>query len=125
MQKYLLIAFGGALGSMARVWVGGTVMERMGGKFPFGTFAVNLTACFLIGFTMAFLNRHVELSPEWKYLLPVGFVGAYSTFSTFEWEALSNLQAGAFFIASSYVVLSIFLGLAAVWVGIAFAKAVS
>ena len=67
---------------MARVWVGSAVSERMGTRFPYGTFVINITACVLIGFSLEFLGEHVELNPSWRYLIPTGFIGAYSTFST-------------------------------------------
>lgn len=117
MQKYLWIAIGGSLGSIARYWVGATVASRMGTRFPYGTFVINMTACVIIGFSLAFLGRRSEFNPAWRFLIPVGFVGAYSTFSTFEWETFSSLESGGFLIASLYVVLSIFLGLLAVWCG--------
>ena len=125
MQKYLFIAAGGALGSIARFWVGLTVARRMGTKFPYGTFIINITACIIIGFSLAFLGRRTELNPAWRFLIPVGFVGAYSTFSTFEWETFSNLQTGAFFIAALYVALSFFLGLVGVWCGVVIARVFS
>lgn len=125
MLKYLYIAIGGALGSLTRYGVGVLVTDRMGSKFPYGTFLINITACVIIGFSLAFLGRRTELSAAWRYLIPVGFVGAYSTFSTFEWETFSKLQAGEFFTSSLYVVLSIVLGLAAVWCGVALARAVA
>jgi fluoride exporter len=118
VQKYFLIALGGALGSLARFWVGSTIASRLGTKFPYGTFVINLTACVIIGFSLAFLGKRTDLSPAWRFLVPVGFVGAYSTFSTFEWETFSNLQTGSFLIAALYVVLSVFLGLVAVWCGV-------
>ena len=125
MQKYILIAIGGALGSIARFWVGSTVAGRMGTRFPYGTLVINLTACIILGFSLAFLDRRSVLSPAWRLLIPVGFIGAYSTFSTFEWETFANLQTGAFLIAASYVILSIVLGLAGVWCGVAIARAIS
>ena len=118
MQKYLYIALGGSLGSLARFWVGSVVASRLGTKFPYGTFIVNITACVVIGFSLAFLGRRTELNPAWRFLVPVGFVGAYSTFSTFEWETFSNLQTGSFLIAALYVVSSVFFGLVAVWCGV-------
>jgi CrcB protein len=125
LQRYLFIAVGGALGSIARFWVGSSIASRMGTKFPYGTFVINITACIIIGFSLAFLGGRTELNPAWRFLIPVGFVGAYSTFSTFEWETFSNLQTGAFFIAALYVVLSFFLGLVGVWCGVLIAKVFS
>ncbi len=125
LQKYLLIALGGALGSLARYWVGVSVTDRMGSRFPYGTFVINITACFIIGFSLTFLGRRVDMAPAWRFLVPIGFVGAYSTFSTFEWETFVNLQAGAFWIAALYVGLSCLLGLAGVWFGVLAAKAIS
>jgi CrcB protein len=125
LQKYFYIALGGSLGSLARYWVGSTVASRMGTRFPYGTFVINITACIVIGFSLAFLSKRTELSPAWRFLVPVGFVGAYSTFSTFEWETYSSLQTGAFLIAGLYVVLSFVLGLIGVWCGVLIAKAIS
>ncbi len=125
MQKYLLIAAGGALGSIARYWVGATVGSRMGTRFPYGTFVINLTACVIIGFTLTYLGRRLELNPAWRYLIPIGFVGAYSTFSTFEWETLSTLRTGAFALAALYAFGSLFLGLVATWLGAVLADALA
>ena len=97
----------------------------MGTRFPYGTFVINITACVIIGFSLALLGKRTGLSPAWRYLIPVGFVGAYSTFSTFEWEAFSSLEAGAFLVAGLYVVSSIVLGLIAVWCGVLLAKSIS
>jgi CrcB protein len=124
LQKYLLIALGGALGSIARFWVGTTVAGRMGSRFPFGTLVINITACFIIGLSLEFLNRHASLGPSWRFLVPIGFVGAYSTFSTFEWEALT-LGQSSFWIAILYVAVSLVAGLIAVVAGISVAKAFS
>lgn len=117
MQKYILIAIGGALGSMARYWVGATVAGRMGSRFPYGTFLINLSACLLIGFSLTWLGRRVELSPAWRFLIPIGFIGAYSTFSTYEWETLSTLRSGAFALAALYAIGSLVAGLVATGCG--------
>jgi fluoride exporter len=122
LQKYLLIAAGGALGSIVRFWVGSTVSGRMGIKFPYGTLLVNLTACLVIGFTLTYMGKRAELNPAWRFLIPIGFIGAYSTFSTYEWETLSTLRSGAFLLAALYAVGSLILGLAAVWGGSALAE---
>lgn len=124
MQKYLMIALGGAFGALARFGVGSAVASKLGTKFPYGTFVINISACIIIGFSLEFLGKHLELSPAWRYLIPTGFVGAYSTFSTFEWETFSNLQLGSFLIAGLYVALSIILGLVAVWCGVLMARVI-
>jgi CrcB protein len=97
----------------------------MGTKFPYGTFVINITACVIIGFSLAFLGRRTDMNPAWRFLVPVGFVGAYSTFSTFEWEIFSGLRTGAFFIAALYVALSLFLGLLGIWCGVLLARVFS
>jgi CrcB protein len=125
LQKYILIALGGSLGSIARYWVGSTLAGRLGTKFYYGTFVINITACLIIGFALTFLGRRTELNPAWRYLIPIGFVGAYSTFSNYEWETFSSIRTGAFFIASFYAVSSLLLGLVAVWCGIRLAEAIS
>ncbi len=117
MLKYLYIAIGGAMGAIARYWVGAEVSSRMGTKFPYGTFVINISACVIIGFSITYLGRRVELNPAWRFLIPIGFVGAYSTFSTYEWETFNSLRAGAFLIAALYVVGSLLAGLIAVWGG--------
>jgi len=124
LQKYLLIATGGALGSLARYGVGSLVANRMGTRFPYGTFVINLTACLIIGFSLTWMERHTAVNPAWRFLIPIGFVGAYSTFSTFEWEIFSTLRAGAFLVAALYVSLSLLLGLLAVWLGVVLARLV-
>lgn len=125
MQKYILIAIGGSLGSIARYWVGSTIAGRLGTKFPYGTFVINVSACIVIGFALTFLGKRADLNPAWRFLIPVGFVGAYSTFSTYEWETLSTLRTGAFALAALYAFISLFLGLAAAWCGSMLAEVIS
>lgn len=123
MNKYLLIALGGALGSIARYWVGSTVGSRIGFRFPFGTLLVNLTACLVIGFALTYFNRHAGINPAWRFMVAFGFIGAYSTFSTYEWETFSTLRSGAVALAILYAGGSLILGLLAVWAGSAMAEA--
>jgi fluoride exporter len=121
LQKYLLIAVGGALGSMTRYWVGSTISGRMGARFPYGTMVINMTACVIIGFTLTYFGKRADLNPAWRFFLPIGFIGAYSTFSTYEWETLSTMRSGAFLLAALYAMGSLVLGLAATWCGTALA----
>jgi CrcB protein len=102
---------------MARYWVGRTIANRLGTKFPFGTFVINITACVIIGFCLTFVTKRADLNPTWRFLVAVGFIGAYSTFSTYEWEIFSTIRTGAFLLAAFYAVSSLILGLAAVWGG--------
>lgn len=125
MQKYFFIALGGSIGAIARYWVGSAISGRYGTRFYYGTFVINMTACIIIGFALTFLGKRAELSPVWRYLIPIGFVGAYSTFSTYEWETFSSIRTGAFLIASLYALASLFLGLVAIWAGVLIAEAIS
>jgi fluoride exporter len=123
LQKYLLIAIGGALGSVARYWIGSAVGSRMGFRFPYGTLVVNLTACLIIGFSLTYFDHRAGIGPAWRFLVAFGFIGAYSTFSTFEWETFATMRSGAFLLAALYAGSSLILGLIAVWGGAALAEA--
>lgn len=125
-MKYLLIAVGGALGSVARFWVSSAIASRMGITFPYGTIFVNLTACLIIGFAITYLGKRAgSKASATRFLFGVGFIGAFSTFSTFEWETLSTLRSGAVLLAVLYAFGSLIFGLVAVWGGSQLAEAVS
>jgi len=96
----------------------------MGTRFPYGTFLINVSGSFLIGFVMALLTEKTYLSPNWRYLIPIGFIGGYTTFSTFEYETLRAIQDGQFTIGMLNVVLSVVLGFLMVWTGAMVGKAV-
>jgi CrcB protein len=116
-MKYVWIALGGALGSIARYAVSLWMFERMGTRFPYGTFVINMTGCFIIGMANTILDDHLALSPAWRLAIPIGFVGAYTTFSTFEYETLRAAQHGNASIALLYVGMSVVIGFACVWCG--------
>ena len=124
MQPYLLVAAGGAIGAICRYVVGVFVVERVGARFPVGTLSINVSACLMLGFIVGYLNLHTGVDPAWKYAFAIGFLGAYSTFSTFEWEIWSDLTNGAFWIGILYVAVSLVLGLLAVTVGSAAARSI-
>jgi len=117
MNKYLIVGLGGAIGSILRFWAGGYVSGRLGTRFPYGTFVINITASFLIGFIMTVLSERAHLSPSWRYLLVVGFLGGYSTFSSFEYESFGAFRDGEFLIAAMNVAFSVGIGFVAVWIG--------
>lgn len=125
MSKYLLIAAGGALGSIARYWITASVTNRTGMRFPYGTLVVNISACFVIGFCLSVLHNRPEFHPSWRYLVPIGFIGAYSTFSTFEWEAVTMVQSGALLLSLGYALASMITGFISVWCGMIVAKVFS
>jgi fluoride exporter len=118
MTKYLIVALGGGVGSMLRFWAGGYVGARLGTRFPYGTFVINITASFLIGFIMTLLAERTHWSPNWRYLIPIGFLGGYSTFSSFEYETFRVFQDGEFLIAGINIALSVAVGFFSVWVGV-------
>lgn len=118
MMKYVMVGIGGGIGSVLRFWVSSYLGERIGGRFPYGTFAVNITGSFLIGLLVTLLASKADWDPHWRYLIPVGFIGGYTTFSAFEYETLRSVQDGRVLVASLNVVLSVTLGFAAVWLGV-------
>lgn len=124
LQRYLLIGLGGAAGAILRYQIGAIAASRFGPKFPVGTLLINISACFLIGLVVEYLNRHIGLSEAWRFLIPVGFIGAYSTFSTFEWEVWADFARGSYWIGISYVLVSLFAGFAAVTAGSAAGRAI-
>jgi fluoride exporter len=117
MMKYLWVGLGGALGSIARYVVGLWIYEWLGTRFPYGTFLINISGCFIIGLALTVLDSHMSLPHEWRLAIPIGFVGAYTTFSTFEYETLRAFQHGQSSTAVLYLGLSIVIGFAAVWLG--------
>ena len=125
MLKYLMVAIGGAAGAIARFWVGGYVAQRMGAKFPYGTFLVNCSGSFAIGLVVTLLAERTHWDANLRYLIPIGFVGAYTTFSTFEYETLRALQDGQILAASLNVVLSVLVGFLCVWLGVVAGRAVA
>jgi CrcB protein len=113
---YLLIALGGAAGSLLRYLLGGAVQRTSASGFPIGTMFVNVSGCFLIGILVRqFLN--MQISPELRALLIVGFCGGFTTFSTFSAETLGLIEGGEYARATGYVILSVVLCLTATFMG--------
>jgi CrcB protein len=121
-MKYLLILLGGGVGSLARYVVGSAIATRFGTRFPAGTMLVNVTGCFLIGLTMTLLTERFQPHPYWRLALVVGFLGGYTTFSSFEWETYSAVREGGLWIGLANIVGSVTLGYAAVWLGALLAR---
>lgn len=122
-MKYLLIVFGGGVGSLCRYLVGLGIATRYGARFPVaGTMAINISGSFLIGLLMTLIAERYGPGSNLRPLLVIGFLGGYTTFSSFEWETYSAIRDGGFWIGAINVVGSVALGYAAVWLGAMLAR---
>ena len=117
------MGIGGALGAVARFAVSRQVNLWLGAMIPWGTLAVNVLGSFLLGFLVAWFRSRTALSPEWQALWTVGFLGAFTTFSTFSLETIELLNDGEWQTAVFYVVISVMGALLAVWAGQGLARA--
>lgn len=84
MGRYLMVILGGGTGALTRHIAGAAISARFGGRFPLGTFVINVSGSFVIGLLMALLTERFQQHPNWRLLLVVGFLGGYTTFSSFE-----------------------------------------
>lgn len=112
-----MIALGGALGAIARYQLAIVVQSRVPIGFPWGTFIVNVTGCLAMGVAATLLDDFL-VHPNWRYLIPIGFIGAYTTFSTFELETFRAVTEGAWLIGGLNIVGSVVAGYAALWLGV-------
>lgn len=122
MNQMLAVAIGGALGALSRYWVVGVVSSLFSRSFPFGTLAVNITGSFLIGLGYVIIVEKLEVATEWHAIVMVGFIGAFTTFSTFSLEAVVLIQEGRMLAATLYILASVIVCLVAVMSGILLAK---
>lgn len=120
--KALWVGLGGFLGANARFWLGGWVAQRYGTQFPWGTFVINVTGSFILGLFIVLVTERIIVPPYWRLLFAIGFVGAYTTFSTFEYETLALAEGGALLRAVANVILSVLAGFLAVWLGAKLAR---
>jgi len=118
----LIVGTGGFIGSVARFLGSRYITENFLSSFPFGTMTVNIIGCFLIGVFYGMSERGTLMSEEWRIFLTVGFCGGFTTFSSFASENLTLLRDGAFLYFLLYTGLSVFLGLAATFLGNALTK---
>ena len=117
MPAILLVARGGAVGSVLRYETGALVLRYTGpASFPWGTFAVNVAGCAIAGLLAGLGERHAFLTAEARLLVFTGFLGGFTTFSAFGVETIALLERGEWAAAALYVVASVLCGLAALWV---------
>jgi fluoride exporter len=122
IKTLLLIGSGGFLGSISRYLASRFLQNSFPSTFPLGTFFVNVSGCLLIGLIYGFSERSALLTPGWKMFLAAGFCGGFTTFSTFANENLALLRDGDFFQFFLYTGLSVFLGIAATFLGVLITK---
>jgi fluoride exporter len=118
-----MIAIGGAAGALARYQLAAMVQARIPVGFPLGTFVVNITGCLVMGVTMTLLTERLVVHPNWRFLIPIGFIGAYTTFSTFELETFNAITEGSWMIGLGNIAASVIAGYAALWIGVVAARA--
>jgi len=118
VQQLLAIAGGGALGAVMRFGVSSGVYRVLGKDFPYGTLAVNVLGSLLMGLCFILMVERNVLSMEWRSVIMIGFLGAFTTFSTFSMETLSLLESGELTRALLNILLSVTLCLAATWIGL-------
>lgn len=118
MQQLLAIAGGGALGAVLRFGMSSNIHRFFGRDFPYGTLAVNVLGSFLMGLCFILMVERNVLSMEWRSIIIIGFLGAFTTFSTFSMETLALLESGELSRALLNILLSVTLCLAATWIGL-------
>lgn len=117
MYTYIAVAIGGAIGAMSRYWLSTLVETYNSSSFPYGTFLVNVIGSFLIGVGFIVFAEKLHLVDQWRPLLVIGFLGAFTTFSTYSLDALLLFQQGHYNTALLYVLSSVLLCLFAAYSG--------
>jgi len=117
------LAFAGALGSLGRYALSGLTYRLLGNGFAWGTFAVNVLGCFMLGFTMQLGLSSEAIPRTLRVAVTVGFLGAFTTFSTFGYETTRYLEDGAWMLALTNVGASVIVGLLSTWLGLTAARA--
>lgn len=110
-MKYIYLGIGGLSGTFARYFLSTTVYKFFGSRFPHGTMVVNLIGCFCIGIFSALSEEKAILGPNGRFLLMIGFCGAFTTFSTFVLETFNLVKDGEILLAFGNICLSVLIGL--------------
>jgi CrcB protein len=124
MREFLLIGAGAAFGANVRYWLTNYFMQRFGPAFPYGTLFINITGSFLLGFLLVLLANRLVVDPGYRLLLGTGFMGAYTTFSTFSYDTIVLLERGDVLPAVINVVTSVLPSLLAAYLGIVLGRVV-
>ena len=111
-------------GAVARYQIAAMIQARIPAGFPWGTFVVNISGCLVMGIATTLVTDRLVVHPNWRYLIPIGFIGAYTTFSTFEMETFRAVAEGAWLVGLVNVLASVLAGYVALWLGVVLARAV-
>lgn len=122
LSQAFVIMLGGSLGALMRFVVSGSITEKLGTSFPYGTLTVNVLGSFVMGFLAMFLVERMGLDPLLRLGIFVGFLGAFTTFSTFSMETLNLFEQGESVRALANMFLSVVLSVLAVWLGVILGK---
>ena len=117
-MPYAAIALGAVLGANARYLLTIFVAERIGAAFPYGTLLINLSGSLIIGFFLTLISQRLAVDPLWRLFFATGFLGSYTTFSSYTFEAALLLRDGAYLPALLYLAGSVLGGMIAVVAGI-------
>ena len=121
-MDYLIVGLGGFLGANARYLVANEIGRRYGTSFPYGTLVINVSGSFVIGLFLVLVTERCIVHPNWRLLFSVGFLGAYTTFSTFSFESLALIENGFWLLSLLNIVGSVVMGLIATLSGVMIAR---
>ena len=124
IQNLFLLACAGGAGALCRYGLGGLVQRLAGERFPLGTLVVNLLGCLLFGFVWGWLEGRVGFSPQTRAVVLTGFLGAFTTFSTFAFETANLLQGGQVLAALLNCTVQTVLGVMFVLAGMTIAQSI-
>jgi CrcB protein len=119
---FLVISLGGILGANARYVITLYVAERLGTAFPYGTLLINVTGSLVIGFFLTLISERFSVDPLWRLFFATGFLGAYTTFSSYTYEAAQLMRDGFYALAVLYLFGSVLAGMLGVFAGIIVAE---
>ena len=122
MEKFLIISAGAVLGANARYLISDWAARKLGVGFPYGTFIINLTGSLLIGLFLTLATERFVVDPRLRLFITIGFLGAYTTFSTYAYESFSLIYQGQWLAGMLNLLGSVLLGVAAVGAGIFLGK---
>lgn len=119
MGTYIWVAVGGAIGTLGRYWLAGVVARTIGETFPWGTFVINVTGSFIIGFfaTLTGPDGRIFAPTDVRQFVMIGICGGYTTFSSFSLQTLNLMNDSEWLYAGANIVLSVVACLVAVWIG--------